>query len=76
MEVRTVIKRIRVTKQSIEEIKRDNSEYFEALAELLGRATAREAEREYLEKVQREIETVPEGEFADVSLVQIDDENT
>ena len=71
MGARKVTKRIRVTKQSIEEIRRDNREYFAALADRLGEATARKAEREYLDQVARELETVAEGEFAEVSMVQI-----
>ena len=71
MGVRKVTKWIRVTKQSIEEIRRDNREYFTALAHHLGEATARKAEREYLDQVERELATVAEGEFAEVSMVQI-----
>ena len=74
MKAKTIIKRIRVTKQSIEEIRQDNKEYFEALASRLGEAAARTAEQEYLEQVKRELESVADGEFAEVSIVQINGE--
>ena len=71
MRVRRVVKQIKVTKQSLEEIREDNNAYFAALAERIGTQGAWEAEREFLEGISKELEGVMEGDIIDVPMVEI-----
>jgi hypothetical protein len=71
MRVKRVIKRIRVTKQSLEEVRYDSRAYFAALAEQIGEKAARVAEERFLQEIARELEAVTEGEIVDVPMVQL-----
>lgn len=75
MRIKKVIKRVKATKQSLEEVRRDNREYFAALAEQIGEKAAQEAEEKYLQEVARELEAVIEGEFLNVTMVQLLEDN-
>jgi rRNA maturation endonuclease Nob1 len=71
MRVKRVIRRITVSKQSLEEIRCENSAYFAALAAQMGELAAREAEQRYLGEIEQELEAVVEGESIEVPMVQL-----
>lgn len=71
MRVKKVMRRIRTTKQSLEEIRRANRAYFDALAKRIGKRAAREAELKYLEEIAEELETVTEDEWIEVPMIEV-----
>lgn len=75
MQVKKIVRRIRTTKQSLEEIRRANRTYFAELAKRIGKRAAREAEQEYLEEIGTELETVSEGEWIDVPMVELTEDD-
>ena len=75
MHTKRFVKRIKVTPQSLEEIRRDNRAYFADLAEQIGELAACEAEQRYLEEIARELDTAVEAETTEVVMVQIVENN-
>jgi uncharacterized protein YaaN involved in tellurite resistance len=75
MRIKRVIKQIKATRQSLDEVRRDNREYFAALAEQIGEKAAQEVEERCLQEIAKELEAVTEGEIVDVQMVQLVDDD-
>ena len=71
MRIKKVRRQIKVTKQSLEEIRRENHPYFAALAAQIGEKAAQEAEDRYLKEIASELDSIVEGETTEVSMVEI-----
>lgn len=71
MKVRKVIRKLTMMKPSLEEIRKDNRDYVDALADEFGSEYAAEVERQYMEQVAKELEQLPEHEEVEVPMIQI-----
>ena len=69
--IKRVSKKLTITKQSIEEIRLENHEYFEALAEQIGENAAKNAEEQYLSEIAQELQGITEAEAMKRNLAQI-----